>query len=183
MKRTLFVLFALFLLPAVVAAQALTNISSTMVRYNTRKATLKPQGELKAQIDAVDKEIADAQRLGKIGELRRQVAKGLALLDGVVWTPALDFQNSLALRSERTMIDSSAPYSLRLEQNYSPSIELTPAITARVTLRSACRSRRPGTRRWPRRRASWARSTATATCGNLRWRWSSTWRASKTAVT
>ena len=123
------------LLPAVALGQALTNISSTIVRYNTRKATVKPQGELKTQIDAVDKEIADAQRLGKLGELRRQVAKGLALLDGVPWTPALDFQNSLALRSERTMIDSTAPYSLRLEQIYSPAIELTPAITAKVTLR------------------------------------------------
>lgn len=123
------------LLPSLALGQALTNISSTMVRYNTRKATVKPQGELKAQIDAVDKEIGEAQRLGKLGEVRRQVAKGLALLDGVAWTPALDFQNSLALRSDRTMIDSSAPYSLRLEQIYSPSIELTPAITARVTLR------------------------------------------------
>ena len=123
------------LLPSLAIGQALTNISSTMVRYNTRKATVKPQGELKAQIDAVDKEIADAQRLGKIGELRRQVARGLTLLDGVAWTPALDFQHSLALRSVHTMIDSSAPYSLRLEQIYSPSIELTPAITAQVTLR------------------------------------------------
>ena len=130
-----FAIVICLLLPSLTLGQALTNVSSTMVRYNTRKATVKPQGELKAQIDAVDKEIADAQRLGKIGELRRQVARGLALLDGVAWTPALDFQHSLALRSERTMIDSSAPYSLRLEQIYSPSIELTPAITAKVTLR------------------------------------------------
>lgn len=130
-----FAFISLLLMPSLAIGQALTNVSSTMVRYNTRKATVKPQGELKAQVDAVDKEIADAQRLGKIGELRRQVAKGLALLDGVAWTPALDFQSSLALRSERTMIDSSAPYSLRLEQIYSPSIELTPAITAKVTLR------------------------------------------------
>jgi predicted esterase len=125
----------ILLIPSLAFGQALTNISSTIVRYNTRKATVKPQGELKAQIDAVDKEIADAQRLGKLGEVRRQVAKGLALLDGAAWTPALDFQNSLALRSERTLIDSSAPYTLRLEQIYSPSIELTPAITAKVTLR------------------------------------------------
>jgi len=134
-SRALIFALAVLLAPSLAIGQALTNISSTMVRYNTRKATVKPQGELKAQIDAVDKEIADAQRLGKLGELRRQVAKGLALLDGAVWTPALDFQSSLALRSERTMIDSSAPYSLRLEQIYSPSIELTPAITAKVTLR------------------------------------------------
>ncbi len=134
-SRALILTLAALLAPSLAIGQALTNISSTIVRYNTRKATVKPQGELKAQIDAVDKEIADAQRLGKVGELRRQVAKGLALLDGVAWTPALDFQNSLALRSERTMIDSSAPYALRLEQIYSPSIELTPAITAKVTLR------------------------------------------------
>lgn len=130
-----FAILVCLFLPSLAIGQALTNISSTMVRYNTRKATVKPQGELKTQIDAVDMEIADAQRLGKLGEVRRQVARGLALLDGVAWTPALDFQNSLVLRSERTMIDSSAPYSLRLEQIYSPSIELTPAITARVTLR------------------------------------------------
>ncbi len=134
----------ILLIPSLAVAQALTNVSSTMVRYNTRKATVKPQGELKAQIDAVDKEIADAQRLGRIGELRRQVAKGLSLLDGTPWTPALDFQNSLALRSERTVIDSSMPYSLRLEQIYSPSIELTPAITAKVTLRQRVAPPSPG---------------------------------------
>ena len=134
-SRALIVAAVVLLAPSLAIGQALTNISSTIVRYNTRKATVKPQAELKAQIDAVDKEIAEAQRLGKLGELRRQVAKGLALLDGVAWTPALDFQNSLALRSERTMIDSSAPYSLRLEQIYSPTVDLTPAITTKVTLR------------------------------------------------
>ena len=134
-SRALILALVAVLSPSMALGQALTSISSTIVRYNTRKATVKPQGELKGQIDAVDKDIADAQRLGKLGEVRRQIAKGLSLLDGVPWTPALDFQNSLALRSERTMIDSSAPYSLRLEQIYSPSIELTPAITARVTLR------------------------------------------------
>ena len=132
MKR---ILFALFLIPSLAAAQALPNISSLNVRYNTRKATVKPEGEQKAQIDAVDKEIAAANRLGKTGEVRRQIAKGMSLLDGIPWTPALDFQNSLALRSDRIVVDSSAPYALRLEQIYSPAIELTPALTAKVSLR------------------------------------------------
>jgi predicted esterase len=132
MKR---LLLALLLVPSLAAAQALPNISSLQVRYNTRKATVKPDGELKAQIDAVDKEIAAANKQGRLGEVRRQIAKGLALLDGTPWTPALDFQNSLALRSERTVADSSVPYALRLEQIYSPSIELTPALTAKVALR------------------------------------------------
>src|SRR3990167_9008248 len=89
-RRTILAL-ALTLAPAWALAQALPNISTTIVRYNTRKATVKPQGELKAQIDAVDQEIAEANRLGRIGEVRRQIARCLALLDGTPWTPALDF--------------------------------------------------------------------------------------------
>ncbi|MFA5909087.1 MAG: PHB depolymerase family esterase [Vicinamibacterales bacterium] len=142
-SRTI-VVAALVMVPSLAAAQALPNISSLSVRYNTRKATVKPQGELKAQIDAVDKEIAAANRLGRIGEVRRQIAKGMTLLDGQPWTPALDFQNSLALRSERTVIDSSVPYALRLEQIYSPSMELTPALSAKVVLRKRMPPPPPG---------------------------------------
>ncbi|MCX6549854.1 MAG: alpha/beta fold hydrolase [Acidobacteria bacterium] len=126
--------FVLALVPVLAAAQALPSLSSVRVTYNTRKATVNPQGELKAQIDAVDKEIADALSQGNTGEVRRQLARGIALLAGTPWTPALDYQNSLVLRSGRTVIDSSVPYSLRIEQIYRPSIDLTPALTARVSL-------------------------------------------------
>ncbi len=132
MKR---ILFALLLVPSLAFAQALPNISSLTVAYNTRKATVNPDGDLKAQIDAVDKELAAANRAGRTGEARRQIAKGLSLLNGTAWTPALDFQNSLVLRSERTVVDSSVTYALRLEQIYSPAIELTPALTAKVALK------------------------------------------------
>jgi len=146
MKPTVFTLFAaLLLVPSLTAAQALPNISSLTVRYNTRKATVKPEGDLKAQIADVDKEIAAANRLGKTGDVRRQIARGLALLDGTPWTPALDFQNSLVLRSDRVVVDSSAPYSLRLEQIYSPSTDLTPALTAKVVLRKRTAPPAPGT--------------------------------------
>lgn len=141
MKR---LLLALLLVPSLAAAQALPNISSLSVRYNTRKATVKPDGELKAQIDAVDKEIAAANKQGRLGEVRRQIAKGLALLDGTAWTPALDFQHSLALRSERTVADSSLPYAMRLEQIYSPSIELTPALSVKVSLHKRTPAATPG---------------------------------------
>lgn len=129
-------LTACVLVPSLAAAQALPNISSLNVRYNTRKATVKPDGELKIQIDAIDKEIAAANRAGKTGEVRRQLAKGMSLLDGTQWTPALDFQHSLALRSDRTVVDSSSAYALRLEQIYSPAVDLTPAVTAKVALRT-----------------------------------------------
>src|SRR3977135_4283831 len=70
------------LAPTAVEAQARTSPSSVRLRYTTRKNTVKPQGELKAQIDALDAQIAEASRLGKNGELRRLFAKGIALLGG-----------------------------------------------------------------------------------------------------
>jgi predicted esterase len=131
-------------LPALTAAQALSGISSLRVAYNTRKAMVNPQGELKAQIDAVDAAITDAVRSGNLGEVRRQLAKGTVLVAGGAWTPAADFQSSLVLRSERTAVDSSAPYVLRLEQIYRPDITLTPALTLRVALRPRQDPPQPG---------------------------------------
>ena len=122
------------LLPAPADAQALPGLSSLRVAYNTRKATANPQGELKAQLDAVDKALTAATRAGDIGEARRQLAKGMALLSGDAWTPALDYRNSLVIRSARTVVDSAEPYAARLEQIYKPAIDLTPAMTARVSL-------------------------------------------------
>ena len=122
------------LVPAPASAQALPGLSSLRVVYNTRKATANPQGELKTQLDAVDKALTAATRQGDIGEARRQLAKGMALLSGDPWTPALDYRNSLVIRSGRTVIDSSEPYAARLEQIYKPAIDLTPAMTARVSL-------------------------------------------------
>ena len=87
---TLIVTLLVALLPAAAGAQALPGLSSLRVAYSTRKATTKPEGDLKTQIDAVDKEIAAAVRSGDIGEARRQLARGMALLAGTAWTPALD---------------------------------------------------------------------------------------------
>ena len=115
------------------AAQALPGLSSLRVAYNTRKATANPQGELKAQLDAVDKALTAATRAGDIGEARRQLAKGMALLAGDAWTPALDYRNSLVIRSARTIVDSSEPYAARLEQIYQPEIDShAGALGARV---------------------------------------------------
>ncbi len=75
------------------SAQALTSLASVRVGYNTRKNTVKPQGELKAQIDALDAQIAEASRLGKNGELRRLFANGIALLNNRPWTDAIEYSN------------------------------------------------------------------------------------------
>jgi dienelactone hydrolase len=131
------VLAALVFLPIDGYSQALPSLSSLRVRYNTRKATIEPTGDLKVQIDAVDRELAEATRLGKTGDVRRLIAKGQSLLNGRPWTDALDYSNSVVLRTGQIIADSTKPYEARLEQIYSPSIVLERSLTAHVTLRAS----------------------------------------------
>jgi poly(3-hydroxybutyrate) depolymerase len=136
MKRSVLVLVAVCVfLPDPAFSQALTSLSSLRVGYNTRKATTPPTGELKAQIDEVDRQLAEATRLGRNAEIRRLIAKGQTLLAGRQWTDVLDFTNSIVLRTEHTVADSALPYGVRLEQIYSPAIELARPLTAHVMLR------------------------------------------------
>jgi poly(3-hydroxybutyrate) depolymerase len=116
-------------------AQAPPNAALARVRFNALKNSTKPDGELKAQIDAIDKEIANATRLGQTAEVRRLLAKGTALLTKRGWTELDDYDGSLVLRTDRLFIDSTLPYAVRLEQIYAPALELTTAPSARATLR------------------------------------------------
>src|SRR5262252_2548167 len=135
MTRRTLVVVCLALWPAVATPQALPPISSLRVSYNTRKTVVKPEGALKAQIDEIDRQIAEAARVGRIGEVRRLYAKGQTLLAGREWTDTLDFANSITLRTERVLADSSAPYAVRLEQIYASTIALERPLTAHVMLR------------------------------------------------
>ena len=120
-------------------AQALPNINLLIVRYNSEKASVKPDGALKAQIDEIDEVIAEARKTGNNGELRRQIARGMALLRNDAWTPALDFRNSLVLRAERTVVDSSVPLAFRVEQIYRPATDPGANLTATVSIRKRTR--------------------------------------------
>lgn len=134
--RQLFAAASVFaLLSGPAFAQAPPNAASARVRYNSLKNSAKPEGELKAKIDAIDKEIADAIRLGQTAQMRRLLAKGTALLNKREWTDADDFDQSLVLRTDRLFVDSGVPYALRLEQTYAPAIELTNPLLARVFVR------------------------------------------------
>jgi predicted esterase len=128
-------LLACALAVATVHAQALTSLQSLRVGYNTRKATVQPQGELKTKIDQLDREITEATRLGRSAELRRLFAKGNILLANREWTDVLDYASSLVLRTNHVVADSSKLFDLGIEQIYAPSIELSTDITARVLLR------------------------------------------------
>ena len=132
------------LIAADAGAQALTSLASVRVGYTTRKNTVKPQGELKAQIDALDAQIADASRLGKTGELRRLFAKGIALLNGQPWTPEAEYGRSLTLRTDRVVADSSKPYAARIEQIFAASLDLPRPVSAHVSLTRRPTPPRPG---------------------------------------
>jgi poly(3-hydroxybutyrate) depolymerase len=142
--RTLVLVGLCTLLPATAFPQALTSLASVRVGYTTRKNTVKPQGELKAQIDALDAQIAEAGRLGKNGELRRLFAKGIVLLSGRAWTSGLDYTNSLVIRTDHVVADSAKPYPARLEQIYQPAVDLDHALTARIVLRARPTPAGPG---------------------------------------
>jgi poly(3-hydroxybutyrate) depolymerase len=128
------VLLALPTVPRALSAQALTSITSLYVTYSSRKVTANPTGELKAKLDSVDQALQIASRLGQSSQVRRLLAKGNTLLSGRPWTDAADFNNSLLLRSEKSLVESQSPMTVRLEQLYAPSIELARALTARATL-------------------------------------------------
>lgn len=125
---------ALSFAPTLVCSQALTSVTSLYVTYNTRKVTTNPTGELRARIDSVDRDLQVASRGGRTGEVRRLLAKGNALLSNRPWTDAADFNASLLLRSDRVVVESQKPYTVRVEQLYAPTIELTRALSARATL-------------------------------------------------
>lgn len=130
---------ACVLVPAVASPQAMTNLTSLRVQYNTRKVTVRPQGEMKAQIDDIDRQLAEAARLGQSAEIRRLIAKGQVVLAGRTWTDALDYASSLVIRTEHVIADSGKPYEVRLEQIYRSSLQLERPLTAKATLRKRAR--------------------------------------------
>jgi len=145
MKFRIFAVAVLcFGIPAIATPQALTNLTSVRVGYITRKNTLKPEGELKAQLDALEAQITEAARLGKTGEIRRLYAKGLALLSGRQWTDAEEFNTSLVVRTSHVLADSTKPLPVRLEQIFTPSIALERPLSAHIVLRTR-NSGTPGT--------------------------------------
>jgi predicted esterase len=115
-------------------SQSLPNLALTRLNYTVTKRRVNPQGELKQKIDAVDKDLAEATKLGRTAEVRRQIARGLTLLAGKDWTDQLDFAGSLVLRSEHLFVDSAKPTTVRLEQIYSPSLQLDAPLSARISL-------------------------------------------------
>jgi predicted esterase len=125
------------------SAQTLPHLAIVQGAYSRLKANVKPEGDLKREIDAIDKALAEAIRLGRNGEARRLLAKGTSLLNGRPWTDLADFAGSVVLRSDRLFVDPVRAFTLRVEQIYSSTLELSAPPTARITLRRLIRSSQP----------------------------------------
>ena len=138
------VLFAGLISPAI--PQSLPNLPLTRLAYTVRKRTVNPQGEMKTKIDALDAQLAEAARRGGVGEVRRLLAKGMVILAGNEWTDALDYEHSLALRSEHAFVDTARPYTVRVEQIYTPTLALDHSLSAHVSIRKAPAGRGGGAR-------------------------------------
>jgi predicted esterase len=114
--------------------QSLPNLALANLNYTVRKRTVNPQGELKEKIDQNDREMAEARRVGRMGDVRRLLAKGQVLLAGNAWTDELDFANSITLRTERVFVDTQKPYAVRIEQIYSSTLAVDHSLTAHASL-------------------------------------------------
>jgi dienelactone hydrolase len=133
MKRLAVAAFALAL-AAPAFPQSLPNLALANLSYTIRKRTVNPQGELKEKIDQNDREMAEARRVGRMGDVRRLLAKGQTLLGGNPWTDELDFANSITLRTERMFVDTQKPFAIRLEQIYSSTLAVDHNLTAHASL-------------------------------------------------
>ena len=131
-------LIAIALLSASVSgrlsAQALPSVTSLYVGYSTRKVSTNPTGDLKARLDSLDRQLQSSISLGQMSQVRRLLAKGNVLLAGRQWTDVADYNNSLVLRSEKSLVESQTPYVVRIEQLYAPDIDLKRSLEARATL-------------------------------------------------
>jgi dienelactone hydrolase len=134
MKAALLLGITLLAGASTLAAQARDTVAIMRTRYNTAKTNSKAQGALKQQLDTIDQQLARASKLGRTGEMRRLYTQGTALAAGREWTPETEFSSSLVLRTERVFVSPENPVSFRLEQIYSPTLELANPLSVRLTV-------------------------------------------------
>ncbi len=121
-------------------AQTEVEVASARERYTLLKATAKPEGDLRREIDAIDKALADAIRAGNRGEAMRWLAKGMVRLSGERWNEGIEYLLSLGFSADRRFVDSAVPYAVRIHHIYPPPATLDTPLTARVSLHRPARA-------------------------------------------
>ena len=104
----------LFVTSTVAHAEALPSPTMLALFYRMAKANAKP--EAAEEIAAVDAALAEAQAAGRVGEVRRQLARGLTLARQMAWSDQADFDASLVARADETFADSARGVTVRVSQ-------------------------------------------------------------------
>ena len=132
------------LLPRYAVAEALPSLSMLNLIYRMSKARVESDDELKAQLDDVDTRLMEAWLARRLGEVRRQLARGMSLANGRGWSDAQDFGASLVVRTDQAFIDPARPVMLRLEQIFPAKQVRDGRITVRVALHKLGQRTRAG---------------------------------------
>ena len=134
LARISIILLCIAAIAANAPAQYRPDVSTARMSYNLVKNQIHPKGAVLEKLAELEKEMDEASKAGRSGEVRRLLAQATSLLQGREWTDELEYSSSLVLRSEDVCLDSSRPAAFRLEQIYAPRLRFKGLPSARVAL-------------------------------------------------
>ena len=127
-------LIHLVVLTAALHAQDAELALRTSVGYNTMRASLPLSPEQKEQASALGAQAQSAAREGKFGEAIRHYYHGTAVMQGIEWTPEIEFAAALQAKVDDAIASPGQKLLLTLTPLYSIT---TPAAGAiKIVLRS-----------------------------------------------
>lgn len=139
---TVLVLLMLLTGPLPVLADALPSMAMLGLFYRMSKNRVGAEDARQVELSDVDAQLARAYQSGRVGEARRQLARGLALANGDKWGDKPDFNASLVVRTDRSFVDPGAPFVARLGQIFPSTLARPGRMSVQVALHEPGQSRR-----------------------------------------
>jgi predicted esterase len=90
--------------------------------------------EKKAEVDRLRASAMLASREGRHGEALKHLHRGMALMRGVEWTPAVSRASALAIKADHAIWEPGQTVKLGFEKLYEPDGTTAESVTARVQL-------------------------------------------------
>lgn len=115
--RLLCAVLPLVLVP-IAAAQDAEMVLSTSVRYTAMRASLPLNEDQRKEADGLRAEAMQLGFSGKPGEAMRNLYRGMAVMRGARWTPALELASSLEPKLEHHLVAPGGAIALTLKPLY-----------------------------------------------------------------
>src|SRR5260370_25137768 len=115
-------------------AQDASLVLRTSVGYNTQKASLPLTDDQKKEADRLGQEAQRAGFAGKYGDAMRLYFQGMAVMNKVEWTPAVEFAASLQPKLDHAMVEPGSRINLSLAPLYPSERARETKLTATVYL-------------------------------------------------